>query len=80
MTDTDDGPAAARARGRAGRRRPRPSEDQASLAQQLCDAVRRPTVQQIAHLSGVARSTEYGHHDKTATVPRRPKKATVTPS
>ncbi|GFE27505.1 hypothetical protein [Streptomyces nigrescens] len=73
-------PAAARARGRAGGRRPRPSEDQAALAQQLCDAVRRPTVQQIAHLSGVPRSTEYGDHDKTATVPRRPKKATVTPS
>ncbi|MFC4608740.1 hypothetical protein ACFO9E_13045 [Streptomyces maoxianensis] len=35
---------------------------------------REKTVQQIADLFGVPRSTVYGHLDKTNTVPRQPKK------
>ncbi|MFB6962608.1 hypothetical protein ACFCYB_37945 [Streptomyces sp. NPDC056309] len=46
MANTMDGLAAARARGRVGGRRPRLTEDQAALAQQLYDA-REKTVQQI---------------------------------
>jgi DNA invertase Pin-like site-specific DNA recombinase len=67
----------ARARGRVGGRRPRLTEDQAALAQRLCDE-REKTVQQIADMFGVPRSTVYGHLDKTKTVPRQPKKSTVT--
>jgi hypothetical protein len=47
--------------------------DQAALAQELYDA-RVKTVQQIADLVGVPRSTVYGHLDKASTVPRQPKK------
>lgn len=72
-----DGPASARARGRVGGRRPRLSPEQAALAQQLYDA-REKTVQQIADLFGVPRSTVYGHLDKTKAVPRQPKKTTIT--
>ncbi|GAB2477114.1 hypothetical protein GCM10027187_51000 [Streptosporangium sandarakinum] len=64
--------ASARARGRVGGRRPKLTADQAALAQQLYDT-RDKTVQQIADLFGVPRSTVYGHL-KGDTVPRRPKK------
>jgi DNA invertase Pin-like site-specific DNA recombinase len=77
VANTHDGLASARARGRVGGRRPRLTPDQAALAQQLYDA-RDKTVQQIADLFGVPRSTVYGHLDKTKTVPRQPKKAVVT--
>lgn len=60
VANTRDGLAAARARGRVGGRRPRLSPDQAELAQQLYDA-RTKTVQQIADMFGVARTTVYGH-------------------
>ncbi|MFE2094921.1 helix-turn-helix domain-containing protein [Streptomyces sp. NPDC059460] len=52
------------------------TEDQAALAQRLYDE-REKTVQQIADMFGVPRSTVYGHLDKTKTVPRQPKKTTV---
>lgn len=56
--------ASARARGRVGGRRPRLTEDQAALAQELYDA-RVKTVQQIADLFGVpldgVRAPEPGH-------------------
>ncbi|MEU8952409.1 helix-turn-helix domain-containing protein [Streptomyces sp. NPDC048489] len=63
-----DGLASARARGRVGGRRPRLTEDQAALAQRLYDEWEK-TVQQIADMFGVPRSTVYGHLDKTKTVP-----------
>ncbi|MET8509797.1 recombinase family protein [Streptomyces sp. NPDC004787] len=72
VANTMDGLAAARARGRKGGRRPSLTEDQAALAQQLYDA-RDKTVQQIADLFGVPRSTVYGHLDRERTVPRQPK-------
>lgn len=59
VANTIDGLASARARGRVGGRRPRLTADQAALAQQLYDA-REKTVQQIADLFGVPRSTVYG--------------------
>lgn len=74
VANTMDGLAAARARGRKGGRRPSLTEDQAALAQQLYDA-REKTVQQIADLFGVPRSTVYGHLDREKTVPRQPKSA-----
>ncbi|MEU1446629.1 MULTISPECIES: recombinase family protein [Streptomyces] len=74
VANTMDGLAAARARGRKGGRRPSLTEDQAALAQQLYDA-REKTVQQIADLFGVPRSTVYGHLDREKTVPRQPKGA-----
>ncbi|MBB5781870.1 recombinase family protein [Nonomuraea jabiensis] len=73
IANTDDGLAAARARGRVGGRRPRLTPEQATLAQELYDA-RIRTVQQIADLFGVPRSTVYGHLDKNTTVLREPKK------
>ncbi|MEV5009259.1 helix-turn-helix domain-containing protein [Streptomyces sp. NPDC056159] len=76
MANTMDGLAAARARGRVGGRRPRLTEDQAALAQQLYDAPEK-TGQQIADLFGVPRSTVYGHLDRDKTVPRQPKKTTL---
>lgn len=60
VANTREGLAAARARGRTGGRRPRLSAEQAALAQQLYDA-REKTVQQIADLFGVPRSTVYGY-------------------
>ena len=75
VANTNDGLASARARGRVGGRRPKLSPDQAALAQQLYDA-REKTVQQIADLFRVPRSTVYGHLDTTKTGPRQPKKAT----
>lgn len=74
VANTMDGLASARARGRVGGRRPRLTPDQAALAQELYDA-RIKTVQQIADLFGVPRSTVYGHLDKNTTVLRQPKKS-----
>lgn len=73
VANTMDGLASARPRGRVGGRRPRFTPDQAALAQELYDA-RIKTVQQIADLFGVPRSTIYGHLDKGTTVPRQPRK------
>jgi len=70
IANTRDGLAAARARGRVGGRRPKLSPAQVRHAQQLYDAGDH-TVQQIADLLRVPRSTVYGHLDKT-TVGRRP--------
>ncbi|WP_308343404.1 helix-turn-helix domain-containing protein [Streptomyces sp. MK37H] len=64
VANTNDGLASARARGRVGGRRPKLTADQAELAQQLYDA-REKTVQQIADMFNVPRSTVYGHLDKT---------------
>jgi len=63
VANTRDGLAAARARGRTGGRRPKLTVGQAELAQQLYDAGAK-TVQQIADLFGVPRTTVYGHLDK----------------
>ena len=76
VANTMDGLAPARARGRIGGRRPRLSEGQAALAQELYDA-RVKTVQQIADLFGVPRSTVYGHLNKATTVSRQPKKKSL---
>jgi DNA invertase Pin-like site-specific DNA recombinase len=73
VANTMDGLTAARARGRVGGRRPKLTADQAALAQQLYD-MRDKTVQQIADLFGVPRSTVYGNL-KGDTVRRQPKKA-----
>ena len=70
VANTHDGLAAARAR--VGGRRPRLTLDQAALAQQLSDA-RGQTVQQIADLFRVPRSTVYEHLVRATTVSRRPK-------
>jgi DNA invertase Pin-like site-specific DNA recombinase len=68
VANTNDGLASARAHGRVGGRRPKLTADQAALAQRLYDE-REKTVQQIADMFGVPRSTVYGHLDKTKTVP-----------
>lgn len=60
VANTNDGLAAARARGRVGGRKPRLNRDQIELAQRLYDA-REKTVQQIADLFGVPRTTVYNH-------------------
>jgi DNA invertase Pin-like site-specific DNA recombinase len=73
VANTNDGLAFARARGRVGGRRPKLTPAQAELAQQLYDA-REKTVQQIADMFNVPRSTVYGHLDREKTVPRQPKK------
>jgi DNA invertase Pin-like site-specific DNA recombinase len=70
VANTRDGLAAARARGRRGGRRPRLTPHQAEVAQQLYDAGKH-TVQQIADMFGVPRSTVYGHLDKSS-IGRRP--------
>lgn len=62
--NTMDGLAAARARGRVGGRRPKLTEQQAALAQELYDK-REKTVQEIADLFGVPRTTVYGHLDRS---------------
>ncbi|MFE5375676.1 recombinase family protein [Streptomyces mirabilis] len=72
-----NGLASARARGRVGGRRPKLTEDQAALAQRLYDE-RERTVQQIADMFSVPRSTVYGHLDREKTVPRQPRKTAVT--
>lgn len=71
VANTRDGLAAARARGRKGGRRPKLSVDQAALAQRLYDekgpdGKRAHTVQQIADMLGVKRSTVYGHLSRPA--------------
>lgn len=76
VVNTMDGLASARARGQVGGRRSRLSAEQAALAQELYDA-RVKTVQQIADLFGVPRSTVYGHLNRETTVPRQPKKKTA---
>ena len=73
VANSRDGLAAARARGRTGGRRPMLTPDQAELAQQLYDA-RSKTVQQIAAMFGVPRTTVYGHLGKN-TVGTRPRAA-----
>ena len=60
----------ARARGHAGGRRPRLTPDQAALAQRLYDA-RDKTVQQIADVLDVPRSTIYGYLSQSRTVRSR---------
>jgi DNA invertase Pin-like site-specific DNA recombinase len=65
VANTYDGLAAARARGRVGGRKPKLSPDQAALAQQQYDAGEK-TVQQIADLFGVPRSTVYGYLNRPA--------------
>ncbi|MEO8223107.1 MAG: helix-turn-helix domain-containing protein [Specibacter sp.] len=65
ITNTRDGLAAARARGRTGGRRPKLTPDQAHHAQQLYDAGEH-TVQRIADLLQVPRSTIYGHLNKAS--------------
>ncbi len=60
IANTRDGLAAARARGRSGGRRPSLTAKQAELAQQMYDAGDM-TVQQIADVFGVPRTTVYGH-------------------
>jgi len=65
VANTRDGLSAARARGRLGGRRPALSQDQAALAQRLYDAGEH-TVQQIADIVRVPRSTVYGHLTPTS--------------
>ena len=64
LANTRDGLAAAHARGRTGGRRPRLNIEQVALAQKLYDASDH-TVQQIADLFSVPRTTVYGHLDAT---------------
>ena len=71
VANTRDGLAAARARGRHGGRRPVLDTPQIATAQRLYDEGRH-TVQQIADILKVNRSTLYGHLDKT-TVGGRPR-------
>jgi DNA invertase Pin-like site-specific DNA recombinase len=71
VANTREGLAAARARGRRGGRRPRLTTHQAEVAQQLYDAGRH-TVQQIADMFGIPRSTVYGHLNKPATTRPNP--------
>ncbi|MFF4795091.1 recombinase family protein [Streptomyces sp. NPDC001276] len=79
VSNTNDGLASAQARGRVGGHRPKLTEDQAALAQRPYDE-RGKTIQQIADMFGVPRSTVYGHLDKTRTVLRQPKKTAATNS
>nr|AXV46294.1 DNA invertase [Arthrobacter sp.] len=76
VANTRDGLAAARARGRTGGRRPKLTPDQARHAQQLCDAGAH-TVQRIADLLQVPRSTIYGHLNKESIGRRPTAKATM---
>lgn len=71
--NTMDGLAAARARGRVGGRRPKLTDQQAALAQELYDK-REKTVQEIADLFGVPRTTVYGHLDRSTTNARKQEK------
>jgi DNA invertase Pin-like site-specific DNA recombinase len=70
LANTMDGLAAARARGRVGGRRPKLTEHQAVLAQELYDK-REKTVQEIADLFGVPRTTVYGHLNRSSTNARK---------
>ncbi|MGO4612718.1 recombinase family protein [Nocardia sp. 2YAB30] len=67
---TRDGLAAARARGRTGRQKPKLGARQVQLARQMYDELdergrRRYTVEQIAAEFGVTRPTIYRHLNKT---------------
>lgn len=64
VANTNEGLAAARARGRKGGRRPRLTARQAELAQQLYDA-REKTVQEVVDLFTVPRSTVYGYLNRS---------------
>ena len=75
IANTRDGLAAARVRVRAGGRRPKLTPQQIELAQQLYEAGDK-TVQQIADIFGVPRTTVYRHLNK-ATVGRRPASGTA---
>jgi len=75
VANTRDGLATARARGRKGGRRPKLDAEQVALAQELYDVGER-TVQQIADLFGVPRTTVYGHLDPT----RKGKRPVTTPA
>ncbi len=84
VANTRDGLAAARARGRKGGRPPKLNPEQVAVAQQLYDAGER-TVQQIADLLNVPRTTIYGHlngagNDKRRGVQRTPKSPTDAPT
>lgn len=68
--NTMDGLAAARARGRVGGRRPKLTADQSALAQELYDK-REKTVQEIADLFGVPRTTVYGHLNRSTNNARK---------
>lgn len=70
LANTMDGLAAARSRGRVGGRRPRLSDEQAALAQELYDK-REKTVQGIADLFGVPRTTIYGHLNRSSSNARK---------
>src|SRR5450755_3348245 len=77
LANTRDGLSAARARGRTGGRRPRLNAGQVAIAQELYDAGDH-TVQQIADLFSVPRTTVYGHLDdasksKRPALHRKPK-------
>jgi DNA invertase Pin-like site-specific DNA recombinase len=65
VANTRDGLAAARARGRKGGCRPKLNAEQIALAQQLYDAGQR-TVQQIADIFDVPRTTVYGHLEQSS--------------
>jgi DNA invertase Pin-like site-specific DNA recombinase len=60
LANTRDGLAAARARGRAGGRKPKLTPEQAKRAQRLYDA-EEMTVEEIARLFGCKRSTIYNY-------------------
>jgi DNA invertase Pin-like site-specific DNA recombinase len=65
---TQEGLAAARARGRVGGRRPKLSDRQVTLARQMYDS-REHTVEQIAETFGVSRATIYRHLEADQTGP-----------
>lgn len=71
VANTRDGLVAARARGRKGGRRPRLNPEQIAHAQELYDKGER-TVQQIADLFNVPRTTVYGHLDPASKGKRPP--------
>lgn len=79
MANTRDGLVAARARGRKGGRRPKLSPEQAVFAQDLYDAGER-TVQQIADIFNVPRTTVYGHLDQRNKNKRRVEARGASPS
>ncbi len=79
--NTRYGLAAARARGRTGGRRPKLSPDQITIAQELYDTGDK-TVQQIADILKVPRTTVYGHLNRVQAIPTPPgtRKARRLPS
>jgi DNA invertase Pin-like site-specific DNA recombinase len=79
VTNTREGLAAARARGRRGGRKPKLTAQQMQLAQQLYDAQDK-TVAEIAAIFNVARTTLYGHltNASVGTRPRARKPNTDT--